>query len=391
MPYLDPDILSDEGAVAEAILAGMADRIPGWEPSEAHVETNLAEAVAMIEVALVVLLKEQARIAFLGMAERILGITRKPEGVATALSDWTFSDDAGYVIPDGTQVFMRAPDGELVGFATFGETAVPPGQTSALGVRLVALEAGVGGNGFFGPAEAVDPIVGVQAVALSIPSAGGADAEGIDDFADRATDRARRLRAVPITADDFAALALDHPLVARAMVVNLLDPANPPAAGQAPQSGGHLTVFPIDETGLALSGIAAAELEAMLGGEERPLNVAVHVRPPTFTSISVSMAVRLVPGAEEASMREAIVAAVAAYLSPATWALDEDEPGRWHAPESTADRTVTSFDVSHVAQLVPGVAGVAACTVNGAAAASLPGAAPLPRALAADITVSFTA
>jgi len=376
--YLDPDVISDEGAVAEAILAAVADQIPGWEPSEGHIETALAEAQAIVTATVAALLKDEARDAYSGFAQNILGIARQAEGVAGAVSDWTMVDAGGYLIPDGTQLIMDSPTGEKVGFATVGDVIVPPGDSSVLGVPVVALEAGPQANGLIGAAVAIDPVVGVASAALASVSAGGADAETIEDFVARAADRARRLRAVPITVDDFAALALDHESVARCMAVNLLDPDDPPGSGDEPEAGGHVTVFPIDVAGQPIAGADIDEVEALLTGDERPLNVMVHVAEPTYTEVDVAISVRLEPGADPDAMATTVEDAVRAHLSPATWAIDATEPGRWRAPQTTAERTIRHFDIAHVADSVPGVAGVTACTVNGGTAVPLLGWAPLP-------------
>ncbi|WP_217913249.1 baseplate J/gp47 family protein [Miltoncostaea marina] len=377
MAYLDPEVVSDEVTVAEAILTRIADQIPGWEPSEGHVETAVAEAMAMVAATIAALLKDEARDVYTGFAANILGIARRPEGVASASSDWSMTDDAGYLIPDGTHVYMRRPDGEMVAFASVGDVTVPAGQTSAAGVPLVALEAGPQANGLVGAAEAFDQVVGVASVTLTTVASGGADAETIEAFAERAADRARRLRAIPITVDDFAAMTLDHEAVARAMAVNLLDPAAPPAPGDDPASGGHVTVFPVDVAGLPLSPADAAEVAAMLTGPERPLNVIVHVEEPTYTTVDVAITFRLEPGVDGPAMEAAVAAAISDYLSPATWALDEAAPGRWRPPDDAA-RVIRHFDIAHVADSLAGVAGVVTCTVNGGTSVTMTGWAPLP-------------
>jgi uncharacterized phage protein gp47/JayE len=389
MAYVDPDVIDDEGAVAEAILAAIADQIPGWEPSEGHVETALGEAMAVVAATIAVLLKDEARDVYSGFAQSILGLARRTEDAATALSDWTMRDDAGYVIPDGTQLFIRDAAGETHGFATVGDVTVPATQTTALGVRVEALEAGSQANGLTGAVAAFDPVLGVAGVVLSTISRGGSDLEDLDAFLARAVDRARRLRAVPITADDFAALALDQPDVARAMAVNLLDLDATPTwtSGATPDAGGHISVFCVDTTGNAISGDAAAEVVELLAGDDRPLNVLVHVGDPTFTRIDVAITIRILPEADPVSMRSLVEAAIVAYLDPAQWAADPDEPGRWRAPAATGDRTVRHFDVAHIAEQVPGVTGVVACTLNGGTSVTLGGWAPLPQPGEIAVTV----
>lgn len=380
MTYLDPEVITDEGTVAEAILAAIADQIPGWEPSEGHLETAIAESMAVVSATVAVLLVDQARDAFSGFAQNILGIPRRPEAPASALSTWTMLDDAGYTIPDGTQFVMRATDGSAIAFAMVGDTIVPPGSTEAAEIPVVAIEAGPQANGIVGTATGVDGVPGVGSVEITTPSSGGADIEPIEAFVVRAADRARRLRTVPITPADFAAITLDHPAAARCVAVNLLDLGAGSGSGDDEDgSPGHISVFPIDANGGPVTGSAPAEILALLSGDERPLNVTVHVGEPEYTTVNVELEYRLEPDATEEVVAPAIAAAIQAYLSPATWALDESTPGRWRAPVSAADRTITAFDVAHVADSVPGVNGVTDCEVNAGAVVFLSGWAPLPQ------------
>lgn len=387
MTYIDPEVLVDEGTLAEAILAAIADQIPGWDAAEGHVETSLAEAMAIVASTVAVLLRDEARDAYSGFGEAILGIPRRTAEIAQTFATWTAGDDVGYLIPDGSQVVMDGPGGVRVGFATVGDRVIASGQTTATNVRMVALEPGAQGNGLSGPAVAFDPIPGIVGVELTVESGGGGDDEPIEEYADRLADRARRLRTVPVTADDYAAIALDVPGVARALAVNLLDPGNPPAPGDPPEAGGHLTVFAVDEAGEPVASPVAAEVEALLMGAERPLNVTVHVDDPTYTEIDVAVEVRLAEGATEEEMEPLIAAAVAEHLSPATWARDEGAPGLWRMPPGLSDLSAHDYEVAHVVRLVPGVDRVLSVTLDGGAVVNLAGFAPLPRT--GEIVVTF--
>lgn len=388
MPYIDPDVVSDETTAAEVILASLAEQIPGWTPSEGHVETALAEAVAIVTATIGQLLRDEARDAFSGFAESILGIYRRAEGVATALSRWDMVDDAGYLIPAGSVVVIDSPDGTPIAFATLGDHQVPAGVTYLDGVPVAAVEPGVDANGLSGPGRAFEQVPGATGVALTTAAAGGTDAEALADFVARAADRARRLHAIPITADDYAALALDHPSVARAMAVNLLDPANPPAGSDPPSSGGHLTVYAIDPDGEALAAPALAELDALLTGGDRPLNVQVHAAAPTYTTVNVAVTVWPEPNADEAAVTAAVETAVRDLLDPARWAYDQNAAGLWRPPTRNAERQITALMVAHRAASTAGVAGVSAATVNAGAAVTLTGFAPLPRAGTVAVSIA---
>lgn len=389
MSYLDPDVITDEGAIAEAILAGIADQIAGWQPSEGHVETAMAEVMAIVSATVAVLLQDEERDAFSGFAQNILQIARLPEAAATALAQLTMFDALGYTVPDGTQFVMRGSDGSALAFAVVGDVTVPPGSSAAVDVPVVAIDAGPQGNLLTGLALAVDGVPGLAAVELTTISSGGRDVESLEAFVARAADRARRLRAVPVTPDDYAAIALDHPAAARCMAINLLDLGAGSGSGDDEEdAGGHISVFPIDATGQPVAGAAPAEISALLSGDERPLNVTVHVGAPTYTTIAVAIEYRLEPDALEDVVSPAVTAAIEELLSPATWGYDAEAPGLWRAPQITADRAVTAFDVAHAADSVPGVAGVTTCTVNGGASVAMSGWAPLPLAGVISVTVA---
>lgn len=388
MTYVDPDLLADEVSVAEAILAGIGDRIPGWEPSEGSVETSLGEATGAVIAATNAAFKEGLRTAFVGMAGTILHIERRAEQVATSLTMWSAGHSDGVLIPAGSEAVGRNLDGEQVAFATLTDATIPPGETSVDNVPVNAVEAGPEGNGVTGAAEVWEPIDGITGVVFTIASAGGEDIEPIDEYAERAARRARQLRIVPIEERDYAELPLDIDGVARCLAVRLLNPADPPDPGDPPASGGHVTVFPIDALGEPVSAPVATQVHDLLAGGDRPLNVTVHVEEPTYTTVNVAMTVWLDPDVDEAAVLDAVEAALTDALSPALWAADPAAPGRWRKPTRDVERRVSAFDMAHAADSVPGVAGVDTCTVGGGAEVALPGFAPLPRPGAISVSVA---
>lgn len=379
MTYIDPDLITDETATAEAILAGLADRIPGWEPAEGSPETEFGEALGVVIATVATMIVSRQRAEYEGFATRILNLPRGTAEPAHATATISVKDANGpYVIPDGFEFVMRLADGTPIALATVGEVTVPNGSTEATGVPVVTLEPGAEANGLIGTASEFDAVPAVIGVELATAATDGADVEPVERYLPRVADRARRVKVVPITVDDYAALALDHPSVARCLAVKLLDPDNPPAPGADPSSGGHITVFPIDAAGQPVSPAVALEVQALLEGGDRPLAVTVHVEAPEYTPLTPAVEIRLEVGADEPTTIAAVQAAITAYSDKANWGLDETAPGRWRGPVSEVDRPVRHYDIAHVADNVFGVAGVVSATVNGGDEVELTGWAPLP-------------
>lgn len=391
MTYLDPDVVSDESSVAEFILASLADQIPGWLPSEGNPETAMGEAMGVVGATIATLLKDEERDNYAGFGSLVLGLVRGAASLATGLSTWTLqANDQGFTIPAGTEaVWTSSITGDPTAMVTTGDVFVPAGTLVVNNVSMVALEPGTSGNGLVGDADEFDALdVGVVSVTMAVESTGGTEEEPIEDYVNRVADRARRVRAIPVTADDYAAAALDQPEVDRAVAVNLLDINNPPAPDTPPSSVGHITIFPVTADGLPLTGPSLAQLIASYSTEDRPLGVQVHIGEPTYTDLVVHVAVRFTDDADPDTVIAAVEAAITEYLNPATWGLDEDLGGRWHLPTHAIDRPLREYDISAVAQSVEGVAGVVAATINGTDVVDMPGWAPLPRLTTLDVVAA---
>lgn len=383
MTYIDPDIIADETSVAEAILAGIADRIPGWEPAEGSPETAMGESQAVVTATIATLIKDEARDTYSGFGARILNLPRGSAGVASAMTAWTLSANPdGFTIPAGSELVMESPlTGELVAFATVGDRFVAALALVASNVPVTALEPGETPNDAVGAAVEFEDVssgtASVADVSMTIGASGGSEEEDLDEYVAKVADRARRLRAIPVTTEDFAAFALDIPEVAAAVAINWLDPAAPPAPGVEPNSLGHVTVIARDASGNAISGAATAALAASYTTEDRPLAVQVHLADPETTDVAFFVRVRLEPGANVAEVVPNVQAALTAYGSKATWLIDKSLPWRWRKP-ATIDRPIREYDLSTVAAAVPGVAGVLEATINGVEEVDLPGWAGLP-------------
>lgn len=394
MPYVPPELNTDGTAQAAGILQALEDLVPGWEPQEGSIETQIAEALGITAATMAQFLIDETAEAYAGFAERVLGIARVPAAAPGGPSTWTVRDDAGYLIPAGSFATFASPlTGQPVAFETIDDTNVTVGETSVADVELLALEPGPDGNGAIGPADEFEPLPFVTGVELTALAAGGEDEETDDAFLDRVTDRTRRLQAIPVTASDYAAFALDVPGVDRAAALNLLDPGpHPTPIGTDPyvllDELGHVTVFAIDIEGNLVDATTRAAILAYLSGEDRPIGVTPHVASATLTNLAVVATIRIDPGADPDSTVSSAAGAVQTYFDRAQWRRVTSEPGLWAIPRTVLDRPVRAFDVAHAIETVAGVSSTVTCTVNGAAAVTLAGWAPLPNLTSASVSIA---
>ena len=389
--YIDADLITDETSVVEAVLAGIADRLSAaldldedesWEPAEGSPETSLGEAVGIVVAVAAAMVQEQERNDYAGFGELILNLPREVAEPATGYTRWDFNAPGDYLIPDGSELVIDSADGTPVGFAVVGDVNVS--GASATDVEVVALEPGAIANGITGPARDWEPLPFVTGVEMTTAPTGGQDDQTRDEYLEDVVRAARRMKLVPIVTDDYADTALDHPSVGRAVAVRLLDldnPTDPPAAG------GHVTVFIADASGLDLPQSVKDEVEASMMGEDRPLAVTVHVGDPERTDITIAVSIRLALGADHDATVAAVQAAIDAAYDPAGYGLDEDAPGHWRVPATTAERTINEYDVAVIVRDVEGVDRVEDVTINGGAEVTLSGWAPLPN-LTAPATVT---
>lgn len=380
--YIDADLITDETSVAEAILAGIADRLDavlgldpdsGWQAEEGQPETHLAESVGIVIATAAALVQDKERTDYQGFGSLILGIPRQVAEPAIGYSHWQFNQTGTYLIPDGSEFVMDAVDGTPVGFATVGDVNVT--GIEAVDVQVVAIEPGAIANGLLGAAREFEPLPFVTAVTMTTAPAGGADDQSVDDYLDDIVRGARRVKTVPVLTDDYADAALDVAGVFRAVAVRLLNAEVYPAT---PASPGHITIFGVDSAGNALSAGTKTAIVNAMQGTDRPQAVTVHTQDPTYTNLTIALSIRLEIGADQPSTVAAVQAALNTAYSKAVWGYDPDKPGKWRAPTTTSERTITTFDVAAAVDDVPGVAAVTAVTINGGASVTMSGWAPLP-------------
>jgi hypothetical protein len=242
----------------------------------------------------------------------MVGISPIAASSAVVEAEITMADDAGYTIPAGFLVEIEGTE-TSVAFATQDETVIAPTEDTAT-VLLVAVETGAHTSGLPGPANVAETTdLPIQSIALDGVSTGGVDEESPIDFLDRLTAEKQLLTPRPILPEDFAVMARRVAGVAKALALDGYNPGD-----ESDDNERMVTVAIRDSAGEAVSAGVDDAVQALLEAE-RETNFVVHVIGPTHTEIDVAVEFVVYPGSDPAQVGPAIEAAIAAYLSPATW------------------------------------------------------------------------
>lgn len=356
MTYVRPDLVIDEEAIAQTAYDLVAERVPGWQPADTALDTALLEAPSRLAAELRGLVIDVSDLIVEGLATSVLGLPRRPATPAVVTVTFTLETAfPNYTIPAGTQLGLTAPDGSLVGFATLIEAIT---STTSVTVDAEAVEPGEAGNGLTGAGVVIDAIPNLVGVTAITTSAGGAEAETEEAYLDRIVRHMLLVAEVPILPEDYALMAIDVEGVARAMAIDLYDPAT--------NTYGHVrtvTVVLQDDAGQPVAGSIKTEVDNLLQ-EHREVGFVVNVIDPIYHDLTVATTIVKTPDALQDQVEADVQAALEDFLSPANW-------GRG---TSTSDPVWVSQPVVYVNQLitvvgsVPGVLRVVSLTINGGTA-----------------------
>lgn len=386
--YVSAPIETDEAALAEDALAELQDRVPGWEPHPAHPETLVIEATARMAAEVRDVASDVPDTIFRHFGASLAGLPPEDGAPATVGSTWTAIDAAGYTIDEGTVVGVRAAGDDLVLFEVLDTITIAAGSTTtaAGAVTLVAQDDGTQANGLGGAgvaAELVDALAWVSAVTLTGATGGGVDPETDAEYLNRLAEELALQAPRPIVPRDFAVMAKRVDEVDRALALDLYKPADQPNPGDPVETTRErsVTVVPIREDGEPVSAAALAAVDALLEAA-REVNFEVWTMNPTYTTVSVTFTATAYPGWDAADVEARAEAAVAAFLSPASWGLPPYSDERtW-----TNDTRVRHYELVEALNRVDGLWRVDSLSfgvqggAQGTADLVMAGDAPLPRA-----------
>lgn len=359
---VDPDEL--EAQAYETIQA----QFPDWEPAEGNLDVRIIKAFALICATIGEDATDANDTIFRYFGSELAGLPPLEASAATGETTWVLIDTDGHTIPAGTVVGVD--NGErLIEFQTVSDTVIAPAADTATGVDVVAVEAGEDGNDLTGDATLIDQLDYVNTVTLTTTTSGGVDEETDEDYLNRLVELLRLLTPRPILPEDFSVLAKTVAGVGRATAINGYNPADSTYDNER-----MITVAVADEDGAALSNPVKTAVDEYLT-EQREVNFVVHVIDPTSNTIDVTFTAVAWTNWDPAEVETAAEAAVADYLSPATWGRSQEgDDSQWN------NKTVVRYlELAGVLENVSGLDYVTALTIEGGTSdVTMTGVAPLP-------------
>lgn len=321
--YLDFQIETDPEVIAQLGFDEMQARIPGWDPIPGELDTALIQANARIAAQV----RASAGIVPISVFRYIatqFGLTPSLGQAAVGVASIASYDNVGnHLIPAGTQFTSTAPStGQDLTWQTTADALIPLGFNSIAGVPIVCLTPGVVGNGILTSGSPAAPglypvdALGFISVAVFFPTAtyGGFDGDTDAQFFQRILRRFSLQASAPILPIDFAILAVDSAAPGtRAIAIDGYD-----AVATTSGNARTVTIFTIDASGALLSPTAKSDILAIVQAR-REINWNIYVADPVLFQVSVKFTAHAIPGYLAADVQAAAIAALTAYLSPATW------------------------------------------------------------------------
>lgn len=217
----ETEISSEE--FAEMAYQYIQARFPDYVPRPSQIDTAIIQANALLVQELSILVREVSVEIFTAFASKFLGVDRVVANRATGAAEFETVDDSGHLIPAGTQISVKAANGEIIAFETTDDLSIGSGDTTGE-VAIIAVESGKAASGLSGYASLLTNLDSVLAVSLVGTTINGRDDETLDEYVARMVRRLRIYAPRPILPGDFAELALDLDGVQRALVRDLFVP-----------------------------------------------------------------------------------------------------------------------------------------------------------------------
>lgn len=183
----------------------MQTAIPGFQPEAAGLADIQANGIAALEADAAQAAVVVPSAIFRAFGTKLFGVAYQQGLPSTATIQVTAVDTAGYTLSAGTDLTLGT-----VGFTTETDLTIPNGEDTGT-VTVVAVMVGVSGNGATNPTELVSEDVTVDwvdSVTCLGPASGGVDPEDDTDYQNRLAALLRLISPTPITAADYATMAL---------------------------------------------------------------------------------------------------------------------------------------------------------------------------------------
>jgi uncharacterized phage protein gp47/JayE len=356
MTYVEPDLSTDEAAIAQTAYDLVSARVSGWQPSTTSLDTALLESAARLAAELRTLVGDVSDLIVQGLATGIFGYARRDALGASVTATFTLANAiAGFTIPVGTRFGLTAADGSLIAFETVDDVTT---DTTTATIGAVAVEPGSNTNDLTGAGTLIDAVVNVATVSAITTSAGGDDQESEAAYLDRIVRHLQLLAIHPILPNDYSLLAMETEGVARALAVDGYDPVA--------NTYGHartVALFLQDSLGQAVPGATKTAVQANVASY-REVNFVVTVDDPLLTPITIVVGVKKADTVLASEVQIDVQDALVQYLAPSTWGLTIDQGQLPWVPRPI----IYLNELIAVAGNVRGVVTVTSLTINGVAA-----------------------
>lgn len=347
----EPDLVS--AAIQHAQVA-----LPGWTPRESSTEVVLIESLALI-IGVEALSLQSVGSTVVEQLMGLYGVTRHNGFHAEGQVRFQVASSAPmHTIPSGTRLrYTLEESDETIDFLTVEPIDITTSETLFGTAHIEADEPGIEGNGIPEGAvlDLVDPLSFVDQVTVSRQTFGGEVEETDESFQTRAAAVLSRMNSTLVTPANFTAATMSDPRVARALTLDLYDPAGTPKSPVA----GHVTIAVVGSDGTALPADTLEGIQATL--ERQALaSLQLHIIQPTITTTDITCTVVRGGGHTQDEVTAQVEAGLGEWLNPKNW--------DW------SPRILQNAIIGKLYEL-PGVAAVV--SVN--ATIDLPGDAPLPK------------
>ena len=211
-------------------LQQMQAAYPGYNPATTNPEYVQASIFASQFADIANLTSAGSTELFRQYGQKLIGLAMQNGTQAAAVATVTAIDTLGHTLPAGTQLTLTL-NGTLLAFQTQATLTIPASSSTGT-VTVVAGQAGAAFNGATNPCALVSQITWVSGVTVAAPASGGADQETDDAYVNRLANTMTTLAQRPITAQDYATLAInfapaagtDQQVVGRSVAIDGFNP-----------------------------------------------------------------------------------------------------------------------------------------------------------------------